>query len=178
MKKLIVIPALLVAIGGGTALAQTDLLGFAQSNPTITAEQAKAAALKEVKGKIVEFEYDGDDYRPHYELDIVAGNEKVEVYVDAKSGAVKVKEREIRGEFDDFDDDDDVNYLAQAKISTEQAIKIAKAKASGTVTKVKLDKDDHRLVYEIEIKNGQTEYEFDIDAQTGEIVKFEEDLED
>ena len=121
---------------------------------------------------------DGDDYRPHYELDIVAGNEKVEVYVDAKSGAVKVKEREIRGEFDDFDDDDDVNYLAQAKISTEQAIKIAKAKASGTVTKVKLDKDDHRLVYEIEIKNGQTEYEFDIDAQTGEIVKFEEDLED
>lgn len=183
MKKLIVIPALLVAIGGGAALGQTDLLGSAEGKLAITADEAKEAALKEVNGQIVEFEYDGDDRTPHYELDIVTDSEKVEMDVDAKSGAVKVTEREVRatsngnGFNDDFDDDKVIN-AAQAKISQEQAIKIAQAKASGTVTKVKLDEDDNRLVYEIEIQNGQTEYEFDIDAQTGTIVKFEEDLED
>ncbi|WP_346655518.1 PepSY domain-containing protein [Lysinibacillus sphaericus] len=34
------------------------------------------------------------------------------------------------------------------------------------------------LIYEIEIKNGQYEYEVDVDASTGETVSFEQDKED
>ncbi len=33
-------------------------------------------------------------------------------------------------------------------------------------------------VYEIEIVDGQLEYEIDINALTGEIVSFEQDIED
>ena len=63
-------------------------------------------------------------------------------------------------------------------ITVEQAIAIAQAKVSGTVVKAELDNDDGVYLYEIELRNGNIEYEFDIDATTGAILKFEEDLDD
>ena len=46
------------------------------------------------------------------------------------------------------------------------------------MTSVELDIEHNIKVYEIEIRNGQTEYDFEIDAITGDILKYEEDLED
>ena len=49
--------------------------------------------------------------------------------------------------------------------------------ASGTSnTHVKSLADD--VEYEIEMKNGNTEYDFEIDARTGAITKFEKDVDD
>ena len=45
----------------------------------------------------------------------------------------------------------------------------------GYLVKCELDSDDNRQVYEIEIKNGTIEYNIDVDAVSGEIVKYEED---
>lgn len=42
------------------------------------------------------------------------------------------------------------------------------------MTKIKLDDG----LYEIELKDGQYEYEVDVDAMTGNIVDFEQDIED
>ena len=38
--------------------------------------------------------------------------------------------------------------------------------------------DDGRTVYEVEFVSAGMEYEFDIDAKTGEIVKYEEEKDD
>lgn len=65
-----------------------------------------------------------------------------------------------------------------AVITEKQAIEIAQAKAKGTLTDLELDEDDNRLIYEIEIRNGKMEYDFEIDAKTGDIIKYEEDLDD
>lgn len=46
------------------------------------------------------------------------------------------------------------------------------------MTDIELDEDDNRLIYEIEIRNGKMEYDFEIDAKTGDIIKYEEDLDD
>lgn len=67
---------------------------------------------------------------------------------------------------------------AQNIISKSQAIAIAQAQASGTVTEAKLDEDDGIQVYEIEIKNGSTEYDFEIHAVTGQVLKFDTDYDD
>ena len=40
---------------------------------------------------------------------------------------------------------------------------------------MKLDEDDGRVVYEIEIRDGKYDYDFDIDAISGEVLKFEKD---
>lgn len=63
----------------------------------------------------------------------------------------------------------------QTVISRQQAINIALSKFSGKVEDVELDDDDGRLIYEIEIENGDKEAEFEIDAITGKILSIEYD---
>ncbi len=61
----------------------------------------------------------------------------------------------------------------------EAAAKAAALKHAGlsesdvTRLEVKIDRENGRLVYEVEFYVGNTEYEYDIDAYTGEIIKFE-----
>lgn len=184
-KKFLAIPALLVAIGGGAAFAQSDLFVKAENNPSISAGEAKKIALKQYEGEIVGFEYDGNDRTPHYEIDIVKDNEKIEVEVNAGTGKAVVTEREkistVKAE-NTVTTDDTVKATDSANnsavITEKRAIEIAQAKAKGTVTDIELDEDDNRLIYEIEIRNGKMEYDFEIDAKTGDIIKYEEDLDD
>ena len=90
----------------------------------------------------------------------------------------------------DFDDDDmeqeqvitdfgeDQGQDAE-QISPEKAAEIALEKVPGAtkddVYKLVLDVDDGRTVYEGEIYYEQQEYEFEIDATSGEILEFEMD---
>ena len=69
---------------------------------------------------------------------------------------------------------------SSASITLEQAKAIAKAKAPSTATVVKceLDEDDGRWVYELELRDGRTEYECDINAVTGVILDWEVDTND
>ena len=65
---------------------------------------------------------------------------------------------------------------ALAAISEQQAKDIVKKEApNGQITKFKLDRENGRMVYEGEIYYNGQEYEFDIDAVTGDIVKWKVD---
>ena len=72
------------------------------------------------------------------------------------------------------------NPEASAKISAEEAKQIAlrKAPAGAVITDFDLDHDDGRWIYEIELHSGSTEIEADIDAATGAVIKWEEDIDD
>ena len=62
---------------------------------------------------------------------------------------------------------------ALAAISEQQAKDIALKEAQGgQITKFKLDKEKGRMVYEVEVMDGNVEKEFKIDAETGEVIKF------
>lgn len=50
--------------------------------------------------------------------------------------------------------------------------------ASVTFTKAKLDRDDGRMIYEIEFFNGYTEYEYEIDAISGKILDYDIERDD
>lgn len=249
MKKSIIIPTVFLGMIGGYALAQSDIFSSAEKVSTITAAQAKEAALKAFEGKIVEFEYDHDDFIPHYDFEIVGATEKVDLEVDAATGAVTITERKtvtntaqpsVKEAIEKVENQVDAavtnaqvtaqtavqqvtgqtqkqatnaqtneqqataqtqkteqqSQVAQTQkteqptttnsptsakqtsgiITKAQAIAIAQQKAKGTVTEVEYDSDDHE--YEIEIKNGNIEYNFEIDAHTGAILSYEEDLDD
>ncbi|MDR0595035.1 MAG: PepSY domain-containing protein [Bifidobacteriaceae bacterium] len=65
---------------------------------------------------------------------------------------------------------------AAALISEEQAKQIALAQVPGANSiRLHLSRDDGRDEYEGEIIHGWTEYEFEIDAVTGEILEWEAD---
>ena len=65
-------------------------------------------------------------------------------------------------------------------ITLEEAKKIALKKAGlkekdGTWKKEKEDRDDGRMTYELEFVSGEIEYEFEIDAENGNILDFEKE---
>ena len=65
---------------------------------------------------------------------------------------------------------------ALAAISEQQAKDIVKKEApNGQITKFKLDRENGRMVFEIEVINGNIEKDYEIDAETGEIVKLEQE---
>ena len=65
---------------------------------------------------------------------------------------------------------------ALAAISEQQAKDIVKKETpNGQITKFKLDRENRRMVYEIEVMDGNIERDYEIDAETGAIVKLEQE---
>ncbi len=65
---------------------------------------------------------------------------------------------------------------ADAKISQDQAEKIALAKVPGDVKEAELEKENGRLVWSFDIAQaGSGVMDVEIDAQTGEVLKVEKD---
>ena len=64
-------------------------------------------------------------------------------------------------------------------IGTARAMEIAQQEiGGGQVTSIKLDREHGRQVYEVEAIYNNYEYELEIDAQSGEILKWEQELDD
>ncbi|WP_455662014.1 PepSY domain-containing protein [Pradoshia sp.] len=65
-------------------------------------------------------------------------------------------------------------------ITKAEAITIAESVAKGKVVKVELDNDDDHQTqkYELEFKDGNVEYDVEINAYTGKIIEVDQELED
>ncbi|MFA1642967.1 PepSY domain-containing protein [Chryseomicrobium imtechense] len=191
-NKWLLIPAATGAlVVGGVALAddRDDLTDYIPVNQQpanaeyITQEEALKIANERVEGEVVEISLDSDDRRVHFDVEMKDGTYEYEFDIDAVSGDVFDFER-------DRDDDDSNRSQTQSTsvqsggtaqvantedaLTMEEAIAIALNEVTGTVTGA--ERDDN--YYEIEVRDGNVEYEFDIDAFTGEILKFEKDTED
>lgn len=65
-------------------------------------------------------------------------------------------------------------------VTIDAAKKIALKKAGlnekdGKWKKEKKDRDNGRIVYELEFVSGKMEYEFEIDAKSGEVLEYDKD---
>ncbi|MBH0166861.1 PepSY domain-containing protein [Fictibacillus sp. 7GRE50] len=70
-------------------------------------------------------------------------------------------------------------FAAKNVISEKQAKDIALEKTKGgTIAEMELDRDGLKDKYEIEVHNGDKEYDLDIAAETGKISKIEEGMKD
>ena len=173
MKKMIMIPALVVTLGVGAAIGSTTLLsGNAQEKKVLTMQEIEKKALAVVDGTVADIEFDKNQYRSIYEVEVHTDTEEYDLKFDAYTGKL-LKQKKERRDDDDWDDNQQAATTTNI-ITKEQAIESALTKAKGTVTKIKLDDG----IYEIEMKDGQYEYEVDVDSMTGNIVDFEQDYND
>ena len=142
-----------------------------------------ARTFRDVNGKVVDpLLYKGSIYLPLRAIGELMG---MNVEWDATDGTVF-----LSGEVTDFD----TNYptgstgstAGNAKISMSEAYEIALNHAGRTADEVviverELSQDDGRMEYEIEFiyKSGSsyTEYDYEIDANTGAIVSYDRDAE-
>lgn len=140
---------------------------------------------------VTSVELDSENGIPVYEVEIsVPGVGKYEYGIDAETGDV------IGIEFEDWDGEEDGKELQDGQTpsqtpsgsSVQETISVEEAKAialkhagvsSGDAgfSKARLEREDGCLVYDIEFYAGSTEYEFEIDALTGEILKSVQSIE-
>ncbi|MBO0586740.1 PepSY domain-containing protein [Sporosarcina sp. E16_8] len=181
MKKWMMIPALAgVLVIGGVAMAGSAGQSFAATQKgLLTMEEAEAIALKSVNGDVTKIELDREKSGATYEIEIKSGGFEYDLDIDAKTGEILRTEKDNDNDVLDSDDSDDKVIDPNGKFITEKAaIKIAMKQAKGTVTEVELDEDNGRVIYEIEIRDGKYDYDFDIDAISGEVLKFEKERDD
>ncbi len=118
--------------------------------------------------KVIEVELDDDDDDREYEIELRSDTQIIEAEIDAYTGVIKEWEVETLKK---------VSTTKPTMITREQAIAIAREKIGNapTLEEIELDDDDGRMVYELEFEYQDKEYEFEIDAYTGEILEFEID---
>lgn len=136
----------------------------------ISLEKAKQIALKDAKSRnVTSAHLDKENGIWVFEVEVVDGNIEKDYTIDANSGKILDIEIEIDR---NLYVPKKSNPAKEAKVSMDKAKEIAlKAAKAGKVTKVELDRDYGILVYEVEVRDGNTEYEYKIDATTGAIVK-------
>ena len=188
----------LTGCGGGTAGGQAEYIGI---------DAAKAVALESagVAEDDAVFSTAGLDKRngmDYYAVDFTAGGQSYEYDIDAVTGVVidsssggGTAETPAAG-----DDDGTASAPAAASpspsagqttggqaaataVTEEQARETALSHAGLTADQVtfvrsKLDRDDGRLMYDVEFYTSDyKEYDYEIDASTGEILSYDYDAE-
>ena len=142
----------------------------------ISREKAEAAALKDagVKRADVTFEkskLDRDGDRAVYDIEFYSAEKEYDYEIDALTGEILKREQEPR---------QTSGASGQSLIGVEKAKKLAAEHAGLTVSQAKfteceLDRDDGRVVYELEFRCGGEEYEYTVDACSGAILEAERD---
>lgn len=151
------------------------------SDDYITASKAKSIALsdagvKEKDAVFLKVNLDWDDGRAVYEVEFYSGNVEYDYDIDAVTGAIRSSDRDLE-DFDIWNGtvSDSGDYITAQKAKN---IALDRAPSGATVVKCELDRDDGRAVYELELRSGRTEYECDIDALSGTVLKWEADYDD
>ena len=132
----------------------------------ISADRAKQIALndagvKEANAVFLRANLDWDDGRMKYEVEFYSGTTEYDYDIDAVTGATVSTKGVTKGGNSSSGD-----YITAERA---QQIALAETPSGSTVVKCQFDWDDGRAQYEVEIRNGWTEYEFEIDAVTGTI---------
>lgn len=154
---------------------------------TLSTEEAQAKLQEEYQGTIKELELDEEGNKLYYEAEIIGvdHDQEYEVKMDAETGEI-VKEQVEGIELEEKQSGENAGNKNDAApsqhpdyfIDARHAIDIATEAFGGTVVKYELDRDDGRMIYELELYNHQQEAEMDIDAKTGKILFMEIDQED
>ena len=165
------------------AAGTTDQTGSNSGTQDIGEDAALQAALEaagvsESDASRLRISKDRDDGRVVYEIRFDVDQTEYDYDVLASDGQILSSDVELRN--DDRDDDDDRNRGSNADvaISREEAIDIALAKVSGATEsdiRIELDYDDGRYTYEGDIIYERVEYDFTIDANSGDVLEWSEE---
>lgn len=145
----------------------------------ISEEEASSIALAQVDGATedeLRINKDNDDNRNIYEVSILHDGVEYDFEIDAQTGDI-LSQSSGRDDDDDWDDgqsgSQNNNQNNSGLISEKKASKIALGQVDGATEsdlRIHQDTDDGRTVYEGSIIYNEMEYEFEIDAQSGDII--------
>ena len=171
-----------------------DYKGTATQNKYIGIQKAKEIALKDAKVNqkdVRDFDADLDLEKGKmvYEVEFEVGNTEYDYELDAVSGKILFSHKE--GSKSDTEVSSKLSNStstssakADAIIAPEDALKKAVLHATGLasskVADVDVELDEERGIYhyDVDFKHGGYEYEYEINAVSGEIIKSDKDRDD
>lgn len=180
----------------GFTVTDADTFGDKKDKDTVTdadtfkgtdigLEKAKEIALKDagLKEKDVIFvtaKVDYDDGRKYYDVEFYCNGVEYDYEINAESGRITDFDKDFEGKRpvvkEEKKETADVITTEEAK---EIALKHAGLKESEvTRLRAEKDRDDGRVKYDVEFQKGHMEYDYEIDAETGKILKAEKDYDD
>ena len=173
MKKIISLAAIAaVVLSLGMAAVSADaakLIGEARGKEIAL----KHAGVAPQQAQFTKMKLDRKYSHTEYELKFYVGGTEYEYDINAETGEVLKFSREVKNHGAP-QNAGNAGLIGEAKARGIALSRVPGAKESD-IRKFKLDHDDGRQVYEGEIFYNMREYEFKIDAKSGEVVKWEID---
>lgn len=194
--SIVVVMVLLLSIDAFDELVSLKRNSAKQHISGVQAESIalEHAGLAKAQVTFVNTSSDYDDNRSVYDIEFYSGNVEYDYEIDASSGRIIESDREIEyytipnsavnksnsGQASQPVLPSSGNELS---ISEEEAKLIALSDAGFSEAqvkwlKVKLEREDGVLVYEVDFEKDRTEYDYEIDAIKGTIIKSDVDYYD
>ena len=151
--------------GSGQALTDEQAVALALEHAGVTQDQVERQRT----------EYDRDDGLSVLEVEFFAGENEYDYTIDLDGGRIISAS---------YDMPDMMRYdlapLANPLTDSEAADLVLEVlpDASAQDMWIEADRDDGRIYYEIDLLQGDVEYNFDIDADSGTIVSWSQELTD
>lgn len=130
------------------------------------------AGVSAADASVTKCKLDWEDGRQVYEIEFLAGGVEYDYEVDAASGAVLKAGQEWGAAVSGRQGSDLISDSAAKSAAFTHA---GVSAADAGYIRCELDEDDGLWLYEIEFQVGTVEYEYEIDASTGQVLKAEQD---
>lgn len=151
---------------------EVSTVGTASKSNYIGIEEAKKIVFDDSKVnsnivKDLEIEYDYDDGIMVYDIEFISNNIKYDYEIDAKTG--KIIEKEIENK--KLSTSTSKNYLSKEKI---KEIVFNKTKVKDYYDyEIEFEFKSGKAIYEVEFETKDKEYDIELDAVSGNIIKYE-----
>lgn len=162
-------------------------VGTASSGAYIGEDAAKAAALadagvSESETSMLWVEMDYDDGRMVYEVEFYVGRVEYDYEIDAASGNIVSRDIDREAEYyQNANPSANSNYIGEDRAESIALNAAGLTASQVTNLRVWIDYEDdfyENDSYEVEFCYGGFEYDYEIDAVTGEIISWDKDYDD
>jgi uncharacterized membrane protein YkoI len=147
------------------------------SGDYIGSEKAREIALdhadvSEKDAAFIRTELDYENGRYVYEVEFWSGNTEYDYEINATTGDIVSYDHDIEN-YSIPSNSSSGNYIGETR--AKELVREKAGISGGTFIDFKFDYDDGRYVYEGELRDGYIEYEFEIDAVTGNFLEWSVD---
>ena len=133
-------------------------------------------------------ELDRDDGKVYYNVEFRSGGVEYEYDIDAVSGKVLSYDKDVKYTSSQSNQQSSqqtggttqtaAKYIGEAAAKKAALTHAGIVESAVTGLKTELDRDDGKVYYNVEFRSGGVEYEYDIDAVSGKVLKAEKDIDD
>lgn len=149
--------------------------------PAATGEEAaKSAAfthagVSAADAEAVRCKLDGENGRQVYDIEFWVGNTEYDYEIDASTNAVLESKQEQNSRPGGTAAQQPGSFIGEEAAKSAALSHAGISAADAGYVQCELDEDDGRWIYELEFRAGSVEYEYEIDASSGTVVKAAQD---